>query len=60
MSGGNLGNGRARTAMYTDSMEQFGGVAGAHPVDWAYPTFRRLPETDTHLPAVQLLVAFPD
>jgi hypothetical protein len=29
-SGGNLGNGRTRTAMYTDSIEQLRGTAGAH------------------------------
>src|SRR6201981_2205917 len=28
-SGGNLGNGRTRTAMYTDSIEQLRGTAGA-------------------------------
>jgi hypothetical protein len=28
-SGGNLGNGRTRTAMYTDSIEQLRGMAGA-------------------------------
>jgi hypothetical protein len=28
-SGGNLGNGRTRTAMYTDSIEQLRGAAGA-------------------------------
>ena len=27
-SGGNLGNGRTRTAMYTDSIEQLRGTAG--------------------------------
>ena len=31
-SGGNLGNGRARTAMYTDSIEQLRGAAGARQV----------------------------
>ncbi len=29
-SGGNLGTGRCRTAMYTDSIEQLRGTAGAH------------------------------
>ena len=28
-SGGNLGNGRTRMAMYTDSIEQLRGTAGA-------------------------------
>ena len=32
-SGGNLGNGRTRTAMYTDSIEQLRGTAGAR--QWA-------------------------
>jgi hypothetical protein len=31
-SGGNLGNGRTRTAMYTDSVEQLHGTAGARQV----------------------------
>jgi hypothetical protein len=31
-SGGNLGNGRTRTAMYTDSIEQLRGTAGAPQV----------------------------
>ena len=31
-SGGNLGNGRTRTAMYTDSIEQLRGTAGARQV----------------------------
>jgi hypothetical protein len=31
-SGGNLGTGRTRTAMYTDSIEQFRGAAGAREV----------------------------
>ncbi len=31
-SGGNLGNGRLRTAMYTDSIEQLRGTAGARQV----------------------------
>jgi hypothetical protein len=31
-SGGNLGNGRNRTAMYTDSIEQLRGTAGARQV----------------------------
>ena len=31
-SGGNLGNGRTRTAMYTDSVEQLRGTAGARQV----------------------------
>ena len=31
-SGGNLGNGRTRTAMYTDSIEQLRGAAGARQV----------------------------
>ena len=30
--GGNLGNGRCRTAMYTDSIEQLRGTAGARQV----------------------------
>src|ERR1700747_532918 len=30
-SGGNLGTGRCRTAMYTDSIEQLRGTAGARP-----------------------------
>jgi hypothetical protein len=32
MSGGNSGNGRARTAMYADSIEQLRGMAGAPQV----------------------------
>jgi hypothetical protein len=31
-SGGNLGNGRTRTAMYTDSIEQLRGTAGARQI----------------------------
>ncbi len=31
-SGGNLGNGRTRTAMYTDCIEQLRGIAGARQV----------------------------
>ena len=31
-SGGNLGTGRCRTAMYTDSIEQLRGTAGARQV----------------------------
>jgi hypothetical protein len=31
-SGGNLGNGRTRTAMYTDSIEQLRGAAGTRQV----------------------------
>jgi hypothetical protein len=31
-SGGNLGNGRTRTAMYTDSIEQLRGTVGARQV----------------------------
>ena len=31
-SGGNLGNGRTRTAMYTDSIEQLRGTAGPRQV----------------------------
>jgi hypothetical protein len=31
-SGGNLGNGRTRTAMYTDSIDQLRGTAGARQV----------------------------
>jgi hypothetical protein len=31
-SGGNLGNGRTRTAMYSDSIEQLRGTAGARQV----------------------------
>ena len=31
-SGGNLGNGRTRTAMYTDCIEQLRGTAGARQV----------------------------
>jgi hypothetical protein len=31
-SGGNLGNGRTRTAVYTDSIEQLRGTAGARQV----------------------------
>ena len=31
-SGGNLGNGRTRTAMYTDSIEQLRGTAGDRQV----------------------------
>ena len=31
-SGGNLGNGRTRTAMYTDSIEQLRGTAGPRRV----------------------------
>jgi len=31
-SGGNLGNGRTRTAMYTHSLEQLRGTAGARQV----------------------------
>src|SRR5207302_8618560 len=31
-SGGKLGNGRTRTAMYTDSIEQLRGTAGARQV----------------------------
>jgi acetyl-CoA acetyltransferase len=31
-SGGNLGNGRTRTAMYTDSVEQLRGIAGVRQV----------------------------
>jgi hypothetical protein len=31
-SGGNLGSGRTRTAMYTDSIEQLRGAAGARQV----------------------------
>jgi hypothetical protein len=31
-SGGNLGNGRTRTAMYTDSIEQLRSTAGARQV----------------------------
>jgi hypothetical protein len=31
-SGGNLGNGRTRTAMYTDSIEQLRGTTGARQV----------------------------
>src|SRR5467141_4075425 len=31
-SGGNLGNGRTRTAMYTDRIEQLRGTAGARQV----------------------------
>jgi acetyl-CoA acetyltransferase len=31
-SGGNLGNGRTRTAMYTDSIEQLRGIAGVRQV----------------------------
>ena len=31
-SGGNLGTGRTRTAMYTDSTEQLHGTAGARRV----------------------------
>jgi hypothetical protein len=31
-SGGNLGNGRTHTAMYTDSIEQLRGTAGARQV----------------------------
>ena len=31
-AGGNLGNGRTRTAMYTDSIEQLRGMAGARQV----------------------------
>mgnify|MGYP003325412843 CR=1 FL=1 len=31
-SGGNLGNGRTRTAMYTDSIEQLRGTAGERQV----------------------------
>jgi hypothetical protein len=31
-SGGNLGTGRCRTAMYTDSIEQIRGTAGARQV----------------------------
>ena len=31
-SGGNLGTGRLRTAMYTDSIEQLRGTAGARQV----------------------------
>ena len=31
-SGGHLGNGRTRTAMYTDSIEQLRGTAGARQV----------------------------
>jgi hypothetical protein len=31
-SGGNLGSGRTRTAMYTDSIEQLRGTAGARQV----------------------------
>ena len=31
-SGGNLGNGRTRTAMYTDCIEQLRGIAGARQI----------------------------
>ena len=31
-SGGNLGNGRTRTAMYTDSIEHLRGTAGARQI----------------------------
>ena len=32
-SGGNLGNGRTRTAMYTDSIEQLRGIAGPRQIN---------------------------
>ncbi len=42
-SGGNLGNGRTRTAMYTDSIEQLRGTAGPRQVtvraETALPAF---------------------
>jgi hypothetical protein len=42
-SGGNLGNGRTRTTMYTDSIEQLRGTAGARQVrvraETALPAF---------------------
>ena len=36
-SGGNLGNGRTRTAMYTDCIQQLRGTAGARPIWRALP-----------------------